>query len=127
MRSQIVLPEKVELYVRELDDHISVENRASGVIIRATQNHVSASRKAVLIRYLAAEGYIPDRYEWFCEPADDGFFGVKWIDGVCRGKRKISIRTLQKCCNRRNIRYGCLFILWLLSFWWAVRHTVHGL
>ena len=26
---------------------------------------------------LAAEGYIPERYEWFSEPVEDGFLGVK--------------------------------------------------
>ena len=127
MSTQVAVPEKVELYLPDLDNHILIENSAGEVVIRATRNNLTAERKAFFIRHLAVEGYIPDRYEWFSEPVEDGFFGVKWIAGTLSNGEQSLSRSIRRWRTRRNARYGCLFILWLICFVWAARHTSHGL
>jgi hypothetical protein len=127
MRTKIAVPEKVELYIPDLDNHVLIENSAGGVVICATRDNFSDQRKTFFIRHLAAEGYIPDRYEWFSEPAGDGSFGVKWIARASSEGNQAGFHSFRKWHNRRNAWYGCLFIVWLLCFVWAARHTSHGL
>ena len=106
MHTQTALPEKVELYLPHLDSHILIQNNADGVVIRATRNNISGKQKEFLIRHLAAEGYIPDRYEWFFEPAGDGFFGVTWIANGFSGPKRTWGHCISKWCTRRNVWYG---------------------
>jgi hypothetical protein len=121
MHTQIAIPDKVELYLTDLDNHLAIENHADGVVVRASRNNICRKRKELLIRHLAAEGYIPDRYEWFSAPVGDGFLGVTWI-----AENRPGLRPWRRWITRRNVCYGCLFILWLLCLIWAARHT-HGL
>ena len=102
MRTEIAVPEKVEFYIRDLDNHVLIENSAGGVVISATRDNFSDKRKTFFIRHLAAEGYIPDRYEWFSEPAGDGFFGVKWIARAASDGNQAGFHSLRKWCTRRN-------------------------
>ena len=127
MRTQIAVPERFELYIPDLDNHLLIENSEDGVVISATRDNFSEKRKTFFIRHLAVEGYIPDRYEWFPEPAEDGFFGVKWIARVASDDNQARRYPLRKWWTRRNVLYGCLIIVWLLCLVWAVRHTSHGL
>ena len=129
MRTQIAVRDRFELYIRDLDNHVLVENSADGVVIIATRDNLSDKRKALFVRHLAAEGYIPDRYEWFSEPAADGFFGVKWLARASADENEPWLRSIRKHCTRRNALYGCLFMVWLLFLVWAVHHThsSHGL
>jgi hypothetical protein len=48
-------------------------------VIHASRDNISARKKASFIRHLAQEGYIPDSYEWFCEPNGQDLFGVQWV------------------------------------------------
>ena len=129
MRTQIPVPERFELYISDLDNHILIENSTSGVVISAARDNFSDQRKTFFIRQLAAEGYIPDRYKWFSDPAADGFFGVRWITGPPADQTKTRFFSIRNHCTRRNVLYGCLFVVWLLFFIWAVHHTraTHGL
>jgi hypothetical protein len=127
MRTEIALPKKFEIYLSDLDNHVLIENGPSGVVISATRDNISDSRKAFFIRHLAAEGFIPERYEWFCEPVEDGFLGVQWVAISPSKEINAEIHVLRKLCTRRNAWYGCLFIMWLLFFIWSVRHIHHGL
>jgi hypothetical protein len=127
MRTQIAVPERFELYLPDLDNHLLIENSEGGVVISATRDNVSDKRKTFFIRYLAAEGYIPDRYEWFPEPSEDGFFGVKWIARAALDHNQAERHYLRKWWTHRNVRYGCISIVWMLCFVWALRHTSHGL
>ena len=127
MRTEIALPKKFEIYLLDLDNHVLIENGPSGVVISTTRDNISDSRKSLLIHQLAAEGFIPDRYEWFSEPAEDGLLGVKWTAISPSRATKAEGHTLRKLCTWRNVRYGCLFIIWLLFFIWSVRHIHHGL
>jgi hypothetical protein len=127
MHAQNELPHPSKHYIPDLDNHVLIENRAYGVVISATRDNFTDKRKAFFIRHLAAEGYIPDRYEWFSEPAEEGFFTVKWIAAASSDQNQTGFRSLGKWCTRRNGLYGCLVIVWLLCFVWTVQHTSHGL
>ena len=127
MRTQIPVSAKFELYIPELDNHLLIETGAAGVVIRATRDNFSARRKTFFIRHLAAEGYIPDQYEWFAESSGDGFLGVKWMIGASSKASEGRFRSIRRWCTRRNAIYSCLALVWLISFFWAVGHTSHGL
>jgi hypothetical protein len=123
MQTQSTVPESYRLYIPDLDNHVLIETGAEGVVIRATRDNMSDRRKATFIRHLAAQGYIPERYRWFSEPAGDAYFGVKWMAGVSEDEKEGGFPSLRKFCTRRNALYGCLFIVWLVVFVWAARHT----
>jgi hypothetical protein len=78
MRTPNELPHLSRHYITDLDNHILVENHGGGVVIHASRDNFPERRKAALIRHLATEGHIPDRYEWFSEPQAEEFFGVRW-------------------------------------------------
>jgi len=127
MRTQIAVPERFELYIPDLDNHLLIENSEGGIVIRTTRDNLSEKRKTFFIRHLAAEGFIPDRYEWFPDPAEDGFFGVKWVADSASDDNQAGRHSLLKWWTRRNAWYGFLIILWLLCLVWAVQHNPHGL
>ena len=60
----IVAPQECTIYFRRLDTFVRVENRASGPVIRATTDRFSNEAKERLVRYLATEGLIAERYRW---------------------------------------------------------------
>jgi len=127
MHTETAISSRSELYIPDLDNDVVIENGVTGVVIRTTRDNFPERRKRAFIRHLAAEGYIPDYYEWFSEPAEEGFFGVKWIACGCTNRRATISRFLRRHCTRRNAFYGSLFLLWLLCCVWAARHTSHGL
>ena len=127
MRTQIAVPERFELYIPDLDNHLLIENNEGGVVIRAARDNLSDKRKTYFIRHLAAEGFIPDRYEWFPDPAEDGFLGVKWVAHAASDDNQAGRHSLRKWWTRRNACCGFLIILWLLGLVWAVQHYPHGM
>ena len=127
MRAQIAYPKNCRLYIPDLDTHVLIENSADAVVITATRDNLSDRRKSFFIRHLAAEGFIPDRYEWFSEAAQDGFSGVKWIAPASSNDTQARFSWMRKIWPRRNVFYGCTFIVWLCCFVWAARHVSPGL
>jgi hypothetical protein len=127
MRTEIAVPRRVELYVADLDNHVLIENDGGGVVISTSRNNFTDKRKAFFVRHLAAEGYIPDRYAWFSEPAADGFSGVRWVARVSLDGNEEGFESIGNWRTRRNAMYGCCFVAWLLFFVWGVRHIHHGL
>jgi hypothetical protein len=102
MRVQQETPTEFEFYIRDLDNLVLVENNTEGVVIRATRNNFSERRKSFFIRQLAAEGYIPDIYQWFSDPTDNAH-GLTWVvdyswlripETVVRSARRFMIRSL---------------------------------
>src|SRR5215813_1456864 len=63
IEGRAVPPRRTEFRVRNPDNVIVVENHDNFVIIRATEDNFSTRRKLFFIRHLAAEGYIPARFE----------------------------------------------------------------
>jgi hypothetical protein len=74
-----VVPARAEFFFRKPDNMILVENAGGEVTIRAAQDNFSARRKALFIRELAIEGFIPDHFQWFTDSDLTGLFGIKWI------------------------------------------------
>jgi hypothetical protein len=98
-----------EFHFRDLDTRVQVENPDSDtVIVRATRNTFSDRRKVAFIRQLAAEGFIPDRCQWY--PLPGGMPRIQWVVDVSwlRVSESSKIRT-------RRFVYGLLgtgFVLW---------------
>jgi hypothetical protein len=79
MRAQKVLAREFQFYFSDLDNIILVESgEDESVVVRASKNNVSEGRKISFIRKLAAEGFIPDQYQWFSGAAD-GSNGMLWL------------------------------------------------
>ena len=64
-----------------LDSLVRVKSRGNSVVVRLKRDNFSAEAKTSLIKHLALAGFIPDRYQWYCE--NSGFLGleVKWVTG----------------------------------------------
>ncbi len=79
MRAQRVLAREFQFYFPDLDNIILVEcHEDESVTIRASKNNVPVERKIFFIRKLAAEGFIPDNFQWF-SGSPDGSNGILWI------------------------------------------------
>jgi hypothetical protein len=83
MATKLNQPRRTEFYHRSPENYLLVENQDDGrVVILAALDNYSERRKALFIRELAAEGFIPDEYQFLTNTGGDGFFGVRWtIDG----------------------------------------------
>jgi hypothetical protein len=98
MRAQKVLARDFQFYFADLDNIILVEcHEDETVTVRASKNNVPDERKISFIRKLAAEGFIPDDYQWFAGPTD-GSNGLRWI------KDYSWLEQTQKSANRRSNR-----------------------
>ena len=69
----------MEFYRHQPYNLLLVEVGADGIIIRAALDNFSDSQKSSFIRELAAEGFIPDQYQWLCNTSANGCADVKWI------------------------------------------------
>jgi len=80
MKTRTIDPESFEFYFSKLDTLVCVENRSNQVLIRATKATFSEAHKACFIRELAAEGFIPDDYQWFNEHSSYSVEpGIRWL------------------------------------------------
>jgi hypothetical protein len=71
--------EMVELFISHPEKRLLVQNRADQVVIRAPRNNFSPREKILTIHYLAAEGYIPERFQWLGDMETAQFSGLTWI------------------------------------------------
>ncbi len=78
MQSQSAPPCFYEFYFPDVDTHVQVESSSAAVIIRATRNTFSESRKRRFIHELAAEGFIPDDFDWLSLADSELSRGVHW-------------------------------------------------
>jgi hypothetical protein len=97
---------------------VVIERERDAVLFRAAQDNFSPRRKAFLIRQLAAEGYIPDQYEWFTEEAP--VKGLTWVTD-----RSLLFVGPEATRRTRRIMQGVIAggcLLWfleiVLAFWW---------
>jgi hypothetical protein len=79
MRVQVLFPRQAEFRTSRPKNVIVVENCADLVFIRAARDNFSERRKRIFIRHLAAEGFIPDRYERLSQHWVNGRAGLEWI------------------------------------------------
>ncbi len=68
-----------EFYYHEPYNLLLVEQDENGVLIRAAWNNFSDRRKACFIKEIAAEGFIPDRHQWFSNFEENGYNGIRWV------------------------------------------------
>ncbi len=112
MKTHALEPRSFEFYFSSLDTLVLVENLAEEIVIRASRNTFSEERKACFLRELAAEGFIPDDYQWLAPVGPETFQGVRWlVDISCfkpdkalvAGTRRFMVRLLSSAT-----------LLWLL-------------
>jgi hypothetical protein len=65
-----------------VDTLVRVETSSVAVVIRASRNTFSEQRKRRFIHELAAEGFIPDDYEWLSLASSELSRGVRWLVDV---------------------------------------------
>ena len=83
MATKLLPPSQTAFHRRFPENYLLVENHDDDrVVIRAALDNYTERRKAFFIHELAAEGFIPDEYQFMTNTDDDNFFGVRWvIDG----------------------------------------------
>jgi hypothetical protein len=121
--TQVTCPHRIEFYFPDLDNHVLVENRGGKTIIRATRDNCSAKRKVHFVRRLAAEGQIPDQYQWSPESKTGDFLGVDWIID----HSWIGFDPEVRRRATRNVLRLVLFswVIWALLLFWLL-FTHHG-
>ena len=110
MRNDLVVTEPIELCLAHSENRLLIENHADKVVIRAATDHLSPREKTCLIRYLAAEGFIPDRYKWFADSETAFFPGLSWLFDFSRAKR---LEPRQKALRQIVFVLLCAILAWL--------------
>ena len=82
MQTQSAPPCCYEFYFPDVDTLVRVETSSVAVVIRASRNTFSEQRKRRFIHELAAEGFIPDDYEWLSLASSELSRGVRWLVDV---------------------------------------------
>lgn len=82
MQTQSAPPCCFEFYFPDVDTLVRVETSSVAVVIRASRNTFSEQRKRRFIHELAAEGFIPDDYEWLSLASSELSRGVRWLVDV---------------------------------------------
>ena len=72
-------PQQREFYDRRLDCLVRVQNLSSGVVIRTARADLPDRARESLVRYLAAEGLIPEVYRWYADGSHRSGQEVKWV------------------------------------------------
>ena len=123
MRAGVECPERSELYVARPDNLVLIENRPDQVVIRAARDNFSDSRKSAFVHYLAAEGYIPERFEWFSIPDEAAASGLSWtIDDSWLANGAGCQRKATRQILRVVLGVG---VAWLALVTLAVLHSPH--
>jgi hypothetical protein len=73
------LTRSYNFYFPDVDTLIRVESSPEAVIIRASRNTFTDQRKRSFIHQLAAEGFIPDDYDWFLLASSEISRGARWL------------------------------------------------
>jgi hypothetical protein len=101
-----------EFYFPRLDTNVLVEEIDGEVYVHATRNTFSRQRKACFIRELAAEGFIPDQYQWFSLADADSLMGVHWL--VDFSWIKLDPATLKKTNQFMRRMFFSAAALWVV-------------
>ncbi|HZP60061.1 MAG TPA: hypothetical protein VFB27_07015 [Opitutaceae bacterium] len=107
---------RFEFYFPDLDTLVLVEESDGEVVIRASRDTFSEKRKRYFIRELAAEGFIPDSYEWFSLAQPGGFHGVRWLIDFSWVKLPPAIITRARNAMFRIFSGAALLWLVLMTF-----------
>lgn len=120
MRTKVAFPEIAELSIARPENLIVIENHDASVVIRAQRDNFSPREKACFIRYLAAEGYIREIYQWFADPDSECSLHATWIvDGGRFAAKRSSNKALQQILRL----IGCAALVWLVLMIFAFLHA----
>lgn len=112
MQTRIAIPARFELSHLCPDNLILVENYFNEVIIRSARDNFSATRKLFFIRYLAAEGYIPARYQRLVEFGEAAAERLTWVVD-----RSWLTKSVTNRCTANRFMCGVLcggILMWLV-------------
>ena len=109
MRVQNRYPSQAEFRISRPQNFLVVQNWADQVVVRAARDNFSDRRKRLFVRHLAAEGFIPDRYELLALGGGSVMPGIEWIIMQPQGSALDS--------HRRALRQVLLTILWATLLW----------
>jgi hypothetical protein len=79
MKTTLTSPLCYEFGFPQLDTSVLVEVAGDDVVVRASRDSFSPTRRAAFVHELAAEGFIPEEHLWFDSTAPGGFHGVRWL------------------------------------------------
>src|SRR5947207_4035733 len=79
MRTGVIFPGQQRFSSAHPENLLVIENRPGAVIIQTARDNFSPRQKVYFIRYLAAEGFIPEHYQWFADAEIPHQSGVEWI------------------------------------------------
>ena len=113
MRAHTEIPEVARLSLAVPDNLVIVENHPGAVVIRAARDNFSKARKHCFIRYLAAEGFIPDCYEELSWSVDES---------LLPGEATHTHRALRHVL----LTIGCATLVWLVLMVLCVLHQLPG-
>ena len=117
MQAQKVSAKDFQFYLPDLDNIVLVEcHEDETVTVRASKNNVPDQRKISFIRKLAAEGFIPDHYQWFSGSAE-GSNGVRWI-------KDYSWLKTHKVVSRESKRVMGRLLLGACALWLAMMRVL---
>jgi hypothetical protein len=117
MRKQKVLAKEFEFYFSDLDNIILVECLdEENVRIRFTKDNLSEKRRTGFVHHLAAEGFIPEQFQWYSF-STFGSLGVQWVHDCSWVK-------LPEKVIRRSNRFMKLLIAGACLFWIAMMRVV---
>jgi|ERR1700722_14649961 len=120
MPTQITGPRNFKLYIPDLDNHILVESHGGEIVVHASRDNFSEQRKALFVRHLATEGFIPDCYEWFSELGVEAGFGLRWVVDCSWSE---SDPQIERRARRRE--FGVILLglgVFAMLRWWMSPH-----
>ena len=120
MHTRAAFPERVELSTGHPRSLVSIENHEGNVVIRAAADNFSSREKAFLIRYLAAEGFIPKRYQWFADPNPEWSSHLTWI--IARAGSPVGVSG-SKAFRQILLTIGCAALVWLVLMVFVFLHA----
>jgi hypothetical protein len=82
MKPASAAPRFFQFYFPTLDTLVQVEDRAGEVVVRTSRNTFSEDRKAYFLHELAAEGFIPDCFQWLAPSGWQSGSSVRWLVDV---------------------------------------------
>lgn len=111
MPTDSLSPHCYDFYFPDVDTLVRVESSPEEVVIRASRNTFTEQRKRSFIHELAAEGFIPECYEWFSLAGTGLSRGASWlvdISWLCADP------AAQACARRLMLRlFAAAALLWL--------------
>jgi hypothetical protein len=118
---------KYEFYHNEPYNLLLVEQNENGVLIRAAWDNFSDRRKAFFIKEIAAEGFIPDRYQWFSNFDENNYTGIRWvIDRSWVTVQPEAVRKARKFMMWMLVAAGFLWLLLMVGLALPTKHSARG-